>query len=426
MADIERENRKQELRRRVVDADTLMQQEAVQEEEKRGRKRRRLLLFLVILLLLAMLLGGAVYLVKRPYSGYSVNWRVDYTADGVAADSDYEDYEIFGDGFLKVTRDGATYVDSAGKTIWNQAYEMNSPYASVNGDYCAIADQGKTSIYIMNKSGTTGQAETNLPITKVAVAANGVTYALLEDSKASYITVFSKEGGALDISIKSVLDGDGYPVDISVSPDGTELMASFAYLESGTLQNKVIFYNLSEVGQNAGGNRVVGGFTDDFSGHLTGRVHFMDNTHAVAFYDGGIAFFSTKVLTSPELTQNITVEQTIQSIAYADEYIGIITDNSDAESSADPYMLTVYRWNGQKVFSKSFRLNYTGFDIDRKKILIYNSMSLQVYDLSGNLRYDGNVDTSITRTRVSCAAGSPLGLNLIIGSSGVMESIKLK
>ncbi len=426
MADIERENRKQELRRRVLDADTLMQQEAMQEKEQRGRKRRRLLLFLSVLLLLAFLIGGAVYLVKRPYSGYSVNWRVDYTADGAAQDADYEDYEIFGDGFLKVTRDGATYVDSAGKTIWNQAYEMNNPYVSINGDYCAIADQGKTSIYIMNKSGTTGQAEANLPITKVSVAATGVTYALLEDSKASYITVFSKEGAALDISIKSVLDGDGYPVDISVSPDGTELIASFAYLESGTLQNKVIFYNLSEVGQNAGGNRVVGGFTEGFSGHLAGRVHFMDNTHAAAFYDGGVAFFSTKVLTSPELTQNVTVEQTIQAIAYADDGIGIITDSSDTDASADPYVLTVYRWNGQKVFSKSFRLNYIGFDIDQNKILIYNSTSLQVYDMNGNLRYDGNVDTAITRARVSRAAGNPLGLNLLIGSAGALESIKLK
>lgn len=428
MADIERENRKQELRRRVVDTKELLQQEAEQAQEKgkRRRSRRRFLVFLVVVLVLGALVAAAIYMMKRPYTGFSQNWRNSFTGENGVSESDYEDYEIFGDGFLKVTRDGATYIDSSGKTIWNQSYEMNSPYVSISGDYCAIADQGKTAIYIMNKTSTTGQAETNLPITKISVAGTGVTYALLEDSKASYITVFSKEGAALDISIKSVLDGDGYPVDIAVSPDGTELIASFASIENGTIQNKVIFYNLSEIGQNAGSNRVVGGFTDDFSGHLAGRVHFSDDTHAQAFYDGGIAFFSTKVLTSPELTEKVEIEQTIQAITYADDYIGVITDNSDSETSADPYTLTVYRLNGQTVFSTPFQLNYTNFDIDQDRVLVYNNTTLQLYDMSGTLKYSGNIDTSISRARVARGVRNPLGLDLLIGSAGAMESVKLK
>ena len=425
MADIERENRKQELRSRVVDTKDLLQQEA-EQKGKRRRSRRRFLVFLVVVLVLGALVAGAIYMMKRPYTGFSQNWRNSFNGENGVSESDYEDYEIFGDGFLKVTRDGATYIDSSGKTIWNQSYEMNSPYVSINGDYCAIADQGKTAIYIMNKTGTTGQAETNLPITKISVAGTGVTYALLEDSKASYITVFSKEGAALDISIKSVLDGDGYPVDIAVSPDGTELIASFASIENGTIQNKVIFYNLSEIGQNAGSNRVVGGFTDDFSGHLAGRVHFSDDTHAQAFYDGGIAFFSTKVLTSPELSQKVEIEQTIQAITYADDYIGVITDNSDSETSADPYTLTVYRLNGQTVFSTPFQLNYTNFDIDQDRVLVYNNTTLQLYDMSGTLKYSGNIDTSISRARVARGVRNPLGLDLLIGSAGAMESVKLK
>ena len=429
MADIERENRKQELRRRVVDTKDLLQQqeaEQAQEKGKRRRSRRRFLVFLAVVLVLGALVAGAIYMMKRPYTGFSQNWRNSFTGENGVSESDYEDYEIFGDGFLKVTRDGATYIDSSGKTIWNQSYEMNSPYVSISGDYCAIADQGKTAIYIMNKTGTTGQAETNLSITKISVAGTGVTYALLEDSKASYITVFSKEGAALDISIKSVLDGDGYPVDIAVSPDGTELIASFASIENGTIQNKVIFYNLSEIGQNAGSNRVVGGFTDDFSGHLAGRVHFSDDTHAQAFYDGGIAFFSTKVLTSPELTEKVEIEQTIQAITYADDYIGVITDNSDSETSADPYTLTVYRLNGQTVFSTPFQLNYTNFDIDQDRVLVYNNTTLQLYDMSGTLKYSGNIDTSISRARVARGVKNPLGLDLLIGSAGAMESVKLK
>ncbi len=426
MADTYRENRKNELRKRIVDTDRLKQQDNVREYEGRKIRRTRRIVFLLILVVMVMLLmAGGYYLLHRRYQGFSVNWSVDLTAEEGAVESDYEDYQNYADGFLKVTRDGATYIDSAGKTIWNQSFEMNNPYATVNGDYCAIGDQGKTSIFIMNTSGTTGQAETNLPINKLSVSETGVVYALLEDSSASYITVFTREGAALDISIKSILDGDGYPVDMSVSPDGTELITSFAYIDNGSIGNKVIFYNLDEIGQNAGSNRVVGGFTDDFAGHLAGRVHFSDNTHAQAFYDGGIAFFSTKVLTSPELIANVKIEDNIKAISYSGEYVGTLTLNSDTDVS-EAYNLTIYRVNGQKVFTVPVSFNASGFDIDEGMVFLYNDKNLRVYDIGGNIKFDGSIDKSISKVGAISKAAGPLGMDVLIGSSGYIESIKLK
>ncbi|OON88025.1 hypothetical protein BXO88_02300 [Oribacterium sp. C9] len=426
MADTYRENRKNELRKRIVDTDRLKQQDNVREYEGRKIRRTRRIVFLLILVVMVMLLmAGGYYLLHRRYQGFSVNWSVDLTAEEGAVESDYEDYQNYADGFLKVTRDGATYINSAGKTIWNQSFEMNNPYATVNGDYCAIGDQGKTSIFIMNTSGTTGQAETNLPINKLSVSETGVVYALLEDSSASYITVFTREGAALDISIKSILDGDGYPVDMSVSPDGTELITSFAYIDNGSIGNKVIFYNLDEIGQNAGSNRVVGGFTDDFAGHLAGRVHFSDNTHAQAFYDGGIAFFSTKVLTSPELIANVKIEDNIKAISYSGEYVGTLTLNSDADVS-EAYNLTIYRVNGQKVFTVPVSFNASGFDIDEGVVFLYNDKNLRVYDIGGNIKFDGSIDKSISKVGAISKAAGPLGMDVLIGSSGYIESIKLK
>lgn len=425
MADTYRENRKNELRKRIVDTDRLKQENARETDIRKRKKTKRIVILLVAAVLVILLVSCVYYLLHRRYQGFSVNWAVDLTAEEGAVESDYEDYLIYADGFLKVTRDGATYINSAGKTIWNQSFEMNNPYATVNGDYCAIGDQGKTSVFIMNTSGTTGQAETNLPINKLAVAETGVVYALLEDSSASYITVFTREGAALDISIKSILDGDGYPVDISVSPDGTELIASFAYIDNGSIGNKVIFYNLDEVGQNAGSNRVVGGFTDDFAGHLTGRVHFSDDTHAQAFYDGGIAFFSTKVLTSPEIIQNVTIKDNIKSISYSGEYVGVLTLNSD-ENVPEAYNLILYRDNGQQIFSVPVGFNASGFDIDEGMVFLYNDKNLRVYDMGGNIKFDGSIDKSISKVSSVSKAAGPLGMDVLIGSPGYMESIKLK
>ncbi len=431
MAVQNRETRKQALRERVLDAETLEQQSRRKRRPPKGGLPRWILPLLFALLLL---IAAAFYFLNRQYGSYNRSWLVDYTENG-AADANYESYEIYADGLMKVTRDGASYINAAGKTVWNQSYEIDTPTLSVNGEYAAIAEQGGTHIYIMGPSGTTGEAETTLPITKVAVSAKGVVYALLEDSDASYIAVFSKEGSALDISIKSVLGGDGYPVDIAVSPDGTELMASFAYLENGTLQNKVVFYNLSEVGQSAGSNRVVGGFKDDFQGYLAGRVHFSDDTHAQAFYDGGVAFFSTKVLTSPSLTANVKLSNTILSIAYDEDYVALVTDNAQessasasdtAKADSDPYRLLVYRTDGHLVFDRSFAFNYSGFCVDRKHVLLYHDDQLQVYDIKGKLRYDGAVELPITAARIGRTAYASLRTSVMIGSAGKLESLLLK
>ena len=425
MADSYRENRKNELRRRVVDTETLREREHKKHEERQGKRPRRFLVFLLIMITVMVIAAGGFYLAHRQFRDYSVNWTVDFTAQEGAIDSDYEEYYIYADGLLKVTRDGASYINSAGKTIWNQAYEMSHPYATVNGEYCAIGDQGKTAIFIMNSSGTTGQAETTLPISKLSVSGTGVVYALMEDSASSHIAVFTREGAALDISIKSILSGDGYPVDISVSPDGTELIVSFVALEGGTIQNKIIFYNLDEIGQNAGNNRVVGGFTEDFAGHLTGRVHFSDNTYAQAFYDGGIAFFSTKVLTSPELINNVVIPEAMRAIAYSKDYVGVVTLNSD-DNVQEAYRLTIYRTNGQTVFSTVFSFNMSGFDIDGDKVFLYNDKSLRIYDMSGNIKFDEDLDIPVSKARGTAKLTTPLGMDVLVGSTSLVESVKLK
>lgn len=421
MADFNRENKKRELRKSVIDTGRL----AKEQGDIMVRNRMKISILIILCLIIIMAAAAAGYLwLGRTYTRYTVNWKQEMS-DPTGSMSGYEAYNLFGKGFLKVTRDGAVYYESSGKTAWNQSFEMTVPYVSVNGDYCAVADQGSTAIYIMNTEGTTGKAETNLPIVKVAVSETGVVYALLEDNDASYISVFSREGSALDITIKSILDGDGYPVDISVSADGTELIVSFAYLNNGVLGNKIIFYNLDEVGQNAGSNRVVGGFDQAFLGKMVGRVHFSDNTYVQAFYDGGIAFFSTKILTSPELIQNVEIPEQMLAVSYGRDLVGVITENEDEKSSSEPYRLRVFRTNAQEVFSVPFRMNFDSFVIDGDHVLIFNHKTLLIYDLKGKLRFSGDMEEPLLCARVSAEVPSLLGMGVLLGNTGGITSIKL-
>lgn len=116
-------------------------------------------------------------------------------------------YLSFGSNVLKYSKDGASYLDSQGKEVWIQSYEMKSPRACVNGNYAAIADQQGNSIYIFDKTGNTGIATTVLPIVKATVSSYGVVAAILEDSTSNYIYFFKRDGSALDVKIKALLGG---------------------------------------------------------------------------------------------------------------------------------------------------------------------------------------------------------------------------
>ena len=79
---------------------------------------------------------------------------------------------------------------------------MAAPLVSINGDYMVIGEENGSKLFILSTEGLKGQGESSLPILKLSISEKGVVYALLADGESSYITVFSKEGKNLDISIK--------------------------------------------------------------------------------------------------------------------------------------------------------------------------------------------------------------------------------
>ena len=121
------------------------------------------------------------------------------------SESGFVKYAYFGENMIRYTKDGASYIDGAGKTVWTQSFEMKTPVINVNGDYAVIADQQGNQLYICSTAGCTGVAKTQLPITKAAVSSRGITAAVVEDSSACYIFYFKKDGEELGINIK-VLD----------------------------------------------------------------------------------------------------------------------------------------------------------------------------------------------------------------------------
>lgn len=447
MSDMDRERKKRQLRSNIVQLPREEQRPRYEEEDEDseetlrqslGRRRRKKFLLGLFAVLFAAALGFCWYKYQNEYeyTEYDVAWEramryVD--ADGQSetgeeeggegtvsrnvSKSSFVKYISFGDNMIKYTKDGASYIDASGKTIWTQGFEMKTPVISLNGDYAVIADQQGNDIYIFNKEGCTGVAKTQLPITKAVVSGKGVAAAIVEDSTASYVFYFKKDGEDLKINIKMLLSGDGYPVDIALSPDGKQIVMSVMYMKNGALKNKVVFYDFSEIGKNVN-NRFIGAFEEEFDDKMVARVLYLNEQTVCAFSDKGLTFISVKNVIPDTNVITVPVEEEIKSICYSDKYAGVVVDNS----SGNPNRLDIYTTDGKRKRSIDFDYNYTGVEIDGEKVILYNEESCRVYDMEGHEKFDGQFDFA-----VSCVRSGKNHLNsLIVAGSEVMKEIKLK
>lgn len=447
MDPMDREMKKRQLRRNIVQLPREEELSRYEEEDSEeiirqvqiSRRRKRFLISLFLILFLAAT-GFCWYKYQNEYeyTEYSVVWErtmryIDESSgqagpesgepenEGSAMktirESSFVKYEPFGDNVIRYTKDGASYVDGSGKTIWTQSYQMKTPIINTNGEYAVIADQQGNDIYICSTEGCTGVAKTQLPITKAAVSAKGVTAAVVEDSTACYVFYFRKNGAELGINIKMLLSGDGYPLDLALSPDGKQIVMSVMYLKNGALKNKVVFYDFSEIGKNVN-NRFIGAFEEEFDDKMAARVRYLNQDTVAAFTDKGITFISVKNVIPDTNVISVPVAEEIKSICWSDKYAGVVVENP----SGDPSRLDVYSPEGKRVSSVDFDYNYTGVEIDGDRLILYNEDSCRVYNMDGKKKFEGQFESP-----VSCVRAGKKHLNsLIVSGSEQMREIRLR
>ncbi|WP_101876610.1 DUF5711 family protein [Lachnoclostridium edouardi] len=418
MSSMSRKEKKNQLRRQMISSgpkDKKIKQEESSEKiiSKAHNRvlRRRFLTFIIIIgLAAAAVFGVRQYFTYHQYTSYKTAWEKPVSEGGASG------YAPFGSNVIKYTKDGVSYIDGQGKTVWMQSYEMKNPVISVNGGYAVIADVQGNQIAICSESGYQGTATTALPVIKAAVSQNGIVAAILEDSRASYIQYYKKDGTDMQLTVKSVLSGDGYPLDIALSPDGTRMIASIIHLEKGELLQRVVIYDFSEIGKNE--NYVVGGMDEEFAGSMVAKVIYPTSEEACAFADTGLSFFSMKNLTQISLTKQVKVEESIESIFYSDQYAGMIVQNTSGEN---PYRMDVYKLSGDLVFSREFDFQYREAGISGDYVILFNETACRIYNMQGVLIYDGEIDTPPG----AIVSGKYPGTFIISGSQ-MMKEIKLQ
>lgn len=353
------------------------------------KKKRKLLLFLGVIGIL-IVLGIAIVLHRETmvYTSFKVVGSTELTN---AKESNFVKYK---NGVLKYNRDGAEAIGADGTVLWNVSYNMKKPIVDVEGSYAVIADMGSYDLYIVNGSGTTNTLTMTEPIAEVKVASQGVTAVLTGNGTSDFIYFYdmdSENGGTTIIDIKTLVATDGFPIDISLSEDGTKLVTSYLAVDDDNdgVVSKVTFYSYREYGKNQVDNLV--GFYSDYHGEVIPKVEFLTNEAVAAFRDTGITLYSIKEVPSEIMRETYT--EKIHSVCYNDMYIGVILDGAN---NTQERKVILYNLSGKKILEKEVRFNFEKVTLIENQIIFYNSTECNIMNVDGSMKFYSQFHTNVT------------------------------
>lgn len=362
--------------------------------------------------LLTVLVAWNIYHGRKSYRAYAVLNQQDVSQGSLVG------YEPFKRGFLKYSKDGVSYIGEKNETYWSSSFEMKDPVIDVNGAYAVIADRTGNILQIFDeKHGKIGECRTERSLDSASVSAGGIVATLEEDSVASYIQFYNPDGTVLDITVKALLEGDGFFTALDLSDDGSQVLVGVAYLEGGVLHGKVAAYDFSE--KESSGKGPMRGGVEPFAGkNLISEVRYLQNGTAFAASTRGLFFFRVgeqKV----EGYSSVEAEEEIRSLCFDLSYVGIVLN--DTVSKNGPYRIELYNSSGERVMHANFGEHYSTSFVDKGTVFLLGSDTLTIFLKNGTKQFSGNVDFSLVR-----AVRRP-GENryLWLGASHIKE-VKLK
>ena len=331
---------------------------------------------------LVVLIGGGALIAKtiidnREYDSYKV---LTETLEEDTAASKYIDLN---GNVLKYSGNDAILMNTAGKVLWTQKLDMETPAVNVRGDLTVIYAKRGTKAVVLGKDGKLGEFSTDKPILKAKVAKGGTVAAVLEDGDDTWINYYTVTGEVI-VTAKTRVNSPGYPVDIAISPDGMILMVTYLQVEGGMTRSYVAFYNFGKAGQNQMDN-MVSDYT--YKSILVPQVEYINDSLAVAFRDNGFVLYDGGQI--PKEVHTVEVEQEIISTFHSDKYIGMVFRSDEKDKQ---YKLALYDKKGKLKFEENFDAEYSTIKISNDTILMYNEAKACVMTDKGVVKFNGSIE----------------------------------
>ena len=365
-------------------------QKSQDDYKKKIRKHRLKIVYRVLLVVAA--LGAALALVvvqakRHIYTGYDT---VSSTSREVSSDA----------------------TDIRLNIKWNQTYVIQDVKISTCGDVAAIGSYNGREIYVQNTDKQLGTITTTMPIRNITVSETGRVTTVLADTDVAWIMTYEADGTNSYTGQAHMTDG-GYPVSVSLSPDGELLAISYLYVDAGVVKSNVTFYNFGPVGENQS-DYMVSAYS--YSDLVVPKVQFMNNDTAFAVGDSRLMIYSGTQ--KPVTAGEYLYDDEIQSVFYSDKYVGLVFLSDQAETK---YRMDVYNTSAAKVGSYYFDVDYTDIFFGDDDMVIYNESECQIFTTDGVEKYHGSFGKS---ARLLLPAGGSYKYYLVTDST--IDTIQLK
>lgn len=370
----------------------------VKEKEKRERKqagykekimRHKLAAVYRIILVIAAFAALIVLFVvryrQRVYTDYdiisSVPWENASRAENLR----------LGNTILTYSRDGAHCTDVKGSVKWNQTFEIQNAKVAVSGRTVAIGDYNGRSIYVANTEGILGEITTTMPIRDLAVSDSGYVTAVLADTDVTWIHTYDSSG-TLKKYGRTHMDDSGYPMSLSLSPNGDLLCVAYLYVDAGVLKTQIAFYNFGQVGDNVSDFLVS---TDTYTDMLVPYVQFIDDDTVFAVGDGMLKVYSGEH--KPVFKAGYSYDREIRTVFYGSRYIGLVFRADDGENL---YQMKVYDAKTRDAASAKprdfyFNMDYTDIFFANDNIVIYNETECLIMTMDGREKFQGTFSRAV-------------------------------
>ena len=288
---------------------------------------------------------------------------------------------------LKYSPDGVAYMDGD-SVLWSAAYSMQTPIVDICEKIAVVGEQKGSQVYIYSADkGQIGYFQTLLPIQKVKVASQGVVAAVLEDGEVTWINLYDTDGNEIAKHRTSVAES-GYPIDVSISPDGQKLAVSFLRTTKGVMNTKIAFYNFGSVGKAQSNNEMN---SEIYENTVVPKVAYLNNTKAVAFRDNGFTIYEGKQI--PEKQAEVNMDQDIISIFYDDESLGFVFQSDLSEHK---YKIQLYNLKGKKTMEQYVDQKFQNIKLSSGKIILYDTDTFCIYSKQGRKIFEGKYREQIT------------------------------
>lgn len=361
---------------KVVNIFSSMDEDMKDYHKKIWRHRTAQILKGVVVILAVLAAGWGIryYTQNKTFTSYTISSSVQRN------DTLTTKYASFGEKILKYSRDGVSYTDEGNSLLFSITYTMQDPMLALSDKTGVVADKNGSQIYIFDQEKQLGQITTLLPIKQITVSNQGIVAVLLEESDAAKLEIYSSDGTLIGDGVFS-LEDVGYPLDLSISRDGTKIAVSFAQVVGSKLGSSVAVYNFDSVGENHVDHLV---FAKNYTDAIISELHYFDASTLTAVGDGVLAFYQGTQI--PELVNEITFEDEIKGVFYGQEKIGLVFGASEG------HLLKVYDLSGNLISEITTDLEYENIRIFADGVVVYRDTEMAVYSENGKERYRQTFD----------------------------------